>query len=260
MTVELPRDRYGRPVITMPDGSTRTYVRASQLGEVLDDKTNLNAWSDRMLMSGIRQSEHVQRLLQLADPTDNRAMASIARKAKDAAGAWHASDLGTAIHRLAERLDLGEITIDDVDEQFRPSMIAYQQTLAAHGFVPKLVEQIVVCDAIETAGTLDRVFTTPAGDAVIGDIKTGKQVFLPSKSIACQLAAYAHAVMYDPETGERTPIDGLRTDIAYVVHLPANGSSCTLYEVDTSRGYQLAMIAQEVRRVRNERLIRPLAS
>ena len=118
----------------------------------------------------------------------------------------------------------------------------------------------MVDDALQIAGTLDRVYECRDGRRIIGDLKTGKSVFLPSKSIGCQLAAYAHSVLYNPETGERTLIDGLRTDIAYVVHLPANGSGCSLFEVDTHRGYELARLAQTVRSIRNERLIRPLAS
>jgi len=259
MTIELPRDRYGRPLIIQPDGSTKAYTRASQVGDTLDDKTALNAWNDRMLLKGVRESEHIRRLISLADVTDDKALNSIARKAKDAGGAWSASDLGTAIHRLTERVDTGAITIDDVDSESRPVIDAYLATLADNGLVPHLVEQIVVCDQLEVAGTLDRVYLTAAGDRIVGDIKTGRQVFLPSKSIACQLASYAHAVMYDPETGERTPLD-VRTDFALVVHLPANGMTCSLYQVDTRRGYQLAELAQAVRHVRNERLIRPLAS
>jgi hypothetical protein len=260
MTIELPRDRHGRPLILQPDGSTRPYTRASQVGDTLDDKTALTAWEGRMVVKGVAESEHIRRLISLADITDDKALGAIARKAKDAAGAWSASDLGTAIHKVTERLDTGDITINDVTPEFRPHIVAYQDALARVGFTPVLVEAIVVNDELEIAGTLDRVYETPAGDRVVGDLKTGKQIFLPSKSIGCQLAAYAHSVLYDPETGERTPIEGLRTDTAYVVHLPANGSGCSLYEVDTRRGFELARLAQTVRRIRNERLIRPIAS
>ena len=108
------------------------------------------------------------------------------------------------------------------------------------------------------AGTLDRLVRTRNGDVVVADIKTGKQVFAPSKSIACQLAAYAHSVFYDPETAVRTPIEGLRHDAAIVIHLPANGDTCTLWRVDAARGYELCRLAIEVRQARKEKLLKPL--
>lgn len=260
MTIELPRDRYGRPLILQADGSTKPYTRASQVGDTLDDKSALQAWGERMVVKGVVESDHIRRLISLADISDDKGLGAIAKKAKDAAGAWSASDLGTAIHKMTERIDTGAMSIDDVTPEFRPHITAYLAALDAYGLRPVLVEATVVDDALEIAGTLDRVYECRDGRRVIGDLKTGRQIFLPSKSIGCQLAAYAHSVLYNPETGERTPIDGLRTDIAYVVHLPANGSGCSLFEVDTHRGYELARLAQTVRSIRNERLIRPLAS
>ena len=257
---ELPRDRYGNPLVTMPDGTKHTYTRASQVGDVLDDKTALQIWGERMVVKGIATSEHVRTLVSLADAADDKALGAIARKAKDAAGAWTASDLGTAIHRLTERLDIGEITLDQVDERFHPSLTAYRRTLDENGLTPIEVERVVVADEIKVAGTLDRLLRTRHGDVVVADIKTGKQVFPPSKGIACQLAAYAHSVFYDPETATRTPIEGIRTDVAIVIHLPATADTCTLYRVDTNRGYELCRLALEVRKARNEKLIKPLVA
>jgi hypothetical protein len=256
--IELPRDRYGNPLITLPDGTTETYVRASNVGDALDDKSAIQVWGERMVVKGIASSDHVRTLVSLADVTDDKALGAIARKAKDAAGAWTASDLGTAIHRLTERLDLGEITMDDVDDRFRPSLTAYRRALDEHGLTPIEVERIVVADEIKVAGTLDRLLRTRHGDVVVADIKTGKAVYPPSKGIACQLAAYAHSVFYDPATATRTPIDGLRTDAAIVIHLPASGDSCTLWRVDTERGYELCRLAIQVRDARKEKLLKPL--
>jgi hypothetical protein len=257
---ELPRDRYGNPLITLPDGTTKTYVRASNVGDALDDKSALQVWGERMVVKGIASSDHVRTLISLADVSDDKALGAIARKAKDAAGAWTASDLGTAIHRLTERLDLGEITLDDVDTRFHPSLTAYRRTLDDHGLTPIAVERVVVADDIKVAGTLDRLVRTRNGDVVVADIKTGKAVYPPSKGIACQLAAYAHSVFYDPETAARTPIDGLRHDAAIVIHLPANGDSCTLWRVDTERGYELCKLAIQVRDARKEKLLKPLVA
>lgn len=260
MTIELPRDRYGRPLILQADGSTKPYTRASQVGDTLDDKSALQAWGERMVVKGVVESDHVRRLISLADISDDKGLGAIARKAKDAAGAWSASDLGTAIHKMTERIDTGAMSVDDVTPEFRPHITAYLAARDAYGLRPVLVEATVVDDGLEIAGTADRIYECRDGRRIVGDLKTGKSIFLPSKSIGCQLAAYAHSRLYDPETGERTDIEGLRTDIAYVIHLPANGSGCTLFEVDVTRGYELCGLAQTVRRVRTERIIRPLAS
>jgi hypothetical protein len=43
-----------------------------------------------------------------------------------------------------------------------------------------------------------------------------------------------------------------------VIHLPASGDSCTLWRVDTERGYELCRLAIQVRDARKEKLLKPL--
>ena len=125
MNIELPRDRYGRPLILQADGSTKPYTRASQVGDTLDDKSALQAWGERMVVKGVVESDHIRRLISLADISDDKGLGAIAKKAKDAAGAWSASDLGTAIHKMTERIDTGAMSINDVTPEFRPHITAY---------------------------------------------------------------------------------------------------------------------------------------
>lgn len=257
---DLPRDRNGNPLIRLVDGTIATYTRASQFGDVLDDRGGLQAWGEGMVVRGFAISSHIRSLVDLADPDDAKSLRAIARKAKEIAGASTASDLGSAIHRSLERIDLGHTTIDTVEGRFRPLVDTYIDTLDQHGLTIVDAERLVVCDEVEAAGTLDRLVRTRTGDVVVADLKTGKSIFPTSKTVACQLSIYAHASAYDPTTGGRTAFEGLRQDVALVIHLPANGQGCTIYTVDTERGFEMCHLAREVRKARKEELITRLVA
>jgi hypothetical protein len=67
-----------------------------------------------------------------------------------------------------------------------------------------------------------------------------------------QLAVYAHSVLYDVATGQRTPID-LDLSTALIVHLPAGKASFTLYEVDVAAGWEAALVCAEIDRWRKRK-------
>ena len=54
--MELPRDRWGRPLIEPPDGGkAKPYTRVSTLAKTLDDKTALSKWLCRQTAIGLAQ-------------------------------------------------------------------------------------------------------------------------------------------------------------------------------------------------------------
>ena len=51
---EIPRDRWGRPLIIPPEGGEPVpYNRASGVGKTLDDLNNLMAWKARKVAEGL---------------------------------------------------------------------------------------------------------------------------------------------------------------------------------------------------------------
>jgi hypothetical protein len=90
------------------------------------------------------------------------------------------------------------------------------------------------------------------GQHRILDLKTGESIELAALGYAVQLAVYAHSVLYDVATGERTPID-LDLSTALIVHLPAGKASFTLYEVDVAAGWEAALVCAEIDRWRKRK-------
>ena len=83
---------------------------------------------------------------------------------------------------------------------YEADLEAYTNALIAAGLstVPELVECRLVCDALEMAGTADRLLRRADGRWLVGDIKTGATVDYGALGWSAQLAAYAHSDLYDP--------------------------------------------------------------
>jgi len=155
-------------------------------------------------------------------------------EAKEHGGGSRAANLGTALHSLTEQYDLGQ-TPHAVPDQFRADIDAYRK--AVEPFEVLAVEQFVVLDDHQIAGTPDRLWRLPDGRVVIADLKTGQNLDYSWRSIAVQLAIYANGQRY--RDGLRSPlwIDGKVDDsIGIVIHLPVGRGECTLYQVDLRAG------------------------
>ena len=51
---ELPRDRWGRPLITPPDGTTPVpYTRVTTFAKAVEDTYHLGRWAERMVALGM---------------------------------------------------------------------------------------------------------------------------------------------------------------------------------------------------------------
>lgn len=243
---DVPRDRWSRPLIKQPDGKQKAYTRCTTYVGCLEDTFNLSKWQQRMVALGLAARPDLL-LAVSAHSDDKRRLDDICAEAREAAAASSAATTGTALHRLAERLDRGEEVA--VPEVAKADLEAYRQATA--GIDWRHIERITVHDGLQVAGTPDRI-----ADRVY-DIKTGSIDFGLGK-IAMQLALYAHSEVYDVNTGERTPLD-VDLERAVVIHLPAGTGTCRLVEVDIAAGWEAVQLATQVRAWRARKdLARPL--
>lgn len=271
---ELPRDRWGRPLITPPDGTEPVaYQRVTTFVGPLEDTYHLGLWQLRMAVLGMsRRKDLILAASAVDDPTDKyqkRKLNDIAKAAKDAAAGDAAANTGTAIHSLTERIDMGHALGDFVPEEYLPDLKAYADIM--QGFEILGIEGFCVRDDLRVGGTYDRIlgFTSEfldaheakhgnrlhypqhagrsdavrevqPGDAVIGDVKTG-HVDLGAGKIAMQLGVYANSLDYDHTLGTRTPLAGNPSkDWGVVIHLPAGTGTARLLWFDIRAGFEAA--------------------
>jgi len=293
-TADVPnsifRDQWKRPLVVTPSGSVEAYTRASTIGGVLEDQNGIGIWKMRQVAWALGHSRPLRlRAASIPDTASSESkslLKEITNDALDFADSRAAADVGTALHALTERVDLGRPIPDLEDDQ--AAIDAYigatRGSFTFHG-----TEQFVVCDQFQVAGTFDRIaaplgdMTTqdgtliPAGSRLVWDLKTsGSSKFFGIK-FAAQLAAYANGVRYrgwntigddvDPRTlspaeklaasrGERLQWpDGIapRTDWALILHVPQGGPErkgdppAQLYWVDLTRGLELLALATLIR-------------
>ena len=242
--VDIPRDRFGRPMILQPDGKKRLpYRRTTTFVGVLDDMNGLMKWKARQVAIGMGQRKDLVLSAAAARPTDNKTLNDIAEKAAEHAKASSAATTGTALHTLTERIDQGE-EIGEIPVEYMADIDAYRK--ATEHIEWRGIETFRVHDKWQVAGTADRLGLFPHSERLrICDIKTGS-VDYPHK-MAMQLSMYARMVPYMIATDERTedplPID-LNTGI--IIHLPAGKGECTLYEIDLVKGWGACLIAKKV--------------
>lgn len=250
--VEVPRDRWGRPLITPPNGGDpQPYTRVSTLAKVLDDTSALTAWKQRKVAEGLlRRPDLLTRTagaLAGGDPDTHwptkRAINAVCREATEAAAASKGASAGTGMHALTEAIDAGAepLWVPDAD---RPRLDAYRA--ATEGYRALDSETFVVCDELRAAGSLDRLWLCPDGAVRVGDLKTGTHEADFPLAAATQVSIYAHGQRYDPETGARTPLhDALDQTTGLLIHLPPSGG-CRIYHLNLDLGWRAARTAAYV--------------
>lgn len=263
MAADFTRDRWGRPLIIPADGGKAiAYGRFSSHGSVLEDKFALEKWKIRTSAIGLTKREDLYAQLAACPPEDSKRIDEIMSQALEAGGGSVGANLGTALHEFTQRLDVGEITLDDIGEPWRTDIQAYVDTMKANNLtvIPELVEVNLVNDMLELAGTADRFFRHPELGVICADIKTGKQISKNPLAYAVQLSAYAHSVLYDIETGKRKRIhEDLILHVGYIIHIPANQGRCDIYEVDMLDAMEAARLARTVKQWQKRTdLVRPL--
>lgn len=254
---DIPRDRYGQPIIRDAEtGQSSTYVRTSTIAKSLDDAGGLPTWASTQTLKGLINRPDLFEYARTQQGNEDE-VKSIASKAKDAAASDKAANLGTVVHYWAEQLDLGLSDGKDMPDDIKPLLRSYVR--ATRALITEAAELFVVCDELQVAGSLDRLYRLPDGAVVVGDIKTGKWAnSYGAHSVAVQTATYAHSVRYEPEFGRRAPLhpdlDMTRT---LLVHMPINGDETRLFILDAEAGWAGAQLAAEV--IRWRRSPRPVS-
>lgn len=259
--IEVPRDRWGRPLIIPPNGGKPIpYVRASKLAKTLDDLNQLMMWKQRKTLEGVLRRPDL--LTQAAGALANgnpdtdwptkKTLNALCEQAMEAAGSSKGSSAGTGFHALTEAIDRGEEPLF-VPEPDRVRLEAYRAAVAP--LTSLEAETFIVCDELETAGSFDRIWGIPAGftdsrgytftqDTVaIGDLKSGKSEADYPLATATQESIYCHGSRYDPETGDRAELHPLLDQtVGLLIHLPPKGG-CEVIALDLVKGWETAQQA-----------------
>ncbi|MCP3755744.1 hypothetical protein [Streptomyces sp. TBY4] len=237
------------------------------------------------LVGASREPALVARVKEL-DPGSREGKAALdelTERAVSLAGANRKREHGTHLHTLSEAVDRGEPLPLGASDRDLADMAAYK--MATVGFDTVAIEQFVVVDELGVGGTFDRLlhYSGPGPDGrpfeglLIGDLKTGSVQYGGLK-MASQLAVYAHGERYDHT---RFPVDGrdkkalaawrktvvpaeeaaaayteapgVSQDWGVIIHLPAGEARCTLYWADLRVGWEAALLARDIRRMRSTR-------
>lgn len=242
--VEIPRDRFGRPMVLDPAGKKRLpYRRCTTFVGCLEDTYNLMAWKTRQVAYGMGQRKDLVIAAAATTPADKATLNDIANKATEHAGGSASATTGTALHSLTERIDRGQ-ELGVIPSEFEADIDAYRAATANIEWVG--IEDFRVHDEWQVAGTADRLGRFPWSDRIkIFDIKTGS-IDYPHK-MAMQLAMYARMTPYDIATDTRTNDPGdIDTNTGVIIHLPAGQGVCNLYEIDLAKGWGACIIAKQV--------------
>lgn len=246
---EPDRDRWGRYLLTS-GGGREPHTRATTFAKLGANTKAIEAWNERNVIVGLTRREDLLMMAQGKEvKRDRTELNSIAEQAKTAAGNKVAANIGTGYHSFTERVDAGLMTVGQVPERYRPRVQQYVEAVAAYGLTTRRewIERTIAVRAdqvsapLPVAGTLDRILQLPDGSLCIGDLKTGSDLSYGEMEIEVQLALYAHGVnthgLFDWNTKTWQDAPRVRTDIAIVIHLPADGDGCTLYVADIARGW-----------------------
>jgi hypothetical protein len=246
-----------------------SWTRATTIASTLADRYGLERWAQRNTVLGLGLRQDLYALAASCTPDDKEELNRIVDQAQEAAKSRSGANLGTALHRLTERIDSGEIL--DVPDQWKPDVDAYCQTLTDKGVKihEEWIERVVVIPKLMVAGTLDRLVTTNGSGLKVADLKTGQHaVNYGAGDIAIQLALYANAshiwkgttdeirrdqygryLLPHPDDDPRAyePMPAVDTSRALVIHLPVGKGECSLHEIDIKAGAEAVRLAMAVR-------------
>lgn len=220
------------------------------LAAALDDETNITKWKLRNAIKGIGLRPDLLALAQAHTLDDKQVLNKAAEQAMDAAMANVRSNLGTALHRMAERVDSGEKF--PVPPAHQADISAYQMLKQATRVETRadFMERITVVPEIGVAGTIDRIGRRD-GVIHIVDLKTGENLDFGWVKMAIQLAVYSRGRglwNMDAEAWEpMPPVDQAR---GIVIHVPAGSGKAEAHWVNLTAGWQLAQLAYQVREAR----------
>lgn len=274
------RDQWGRPKVMLPDGSKEVgYRRASSYGSPLEDDSNLTKWRLRQVARGVARRADLQLAITRAEvgldttPEEDKAakskLNSLSEDAMDAVGSGEKASIGTSLHHVFEMIDLDRDP-GHVPELWRPDVAAYIALRKC--FRVLSAEEIVVQDDHQVGGTYDRVLellrsmpvtdkhgnvraTLPAGEVIVGDVKTSQKMDFAGAKFGVQCFTYATAVRYDPILKVRLPWphQAPRQDWAVILHVASGSGKAALHWVDLQEYAEAAEQARTVYEWRNRR-------
>jgi hypothetical protein len=258
----------------LPDGSREIgYRRASSYGAPLEDGTALEKWKLRQVARGVARRPDLALAVTRAetgldvDDLDVQKSAKtklddLAEEAMQAVGSGEKASIGTSLHHVFELIDLGRDP-GHVPELWRPDVAAYVELTKC--FRVLSAEEIVVQDDHQVGGTYDRVIellrpmpvtdrtgvvvvTLPAGEIIVGDVKTAQKMDFAGAKFGVQTFSYATGTPYDPIKKRRTPWPHRPPshEWAVIIHVGSGSGKAELYWVDL---VEAAEAAEEVRRV-----------
>lgn len=232
----IKRNQWGQPMIVPAAGGKAVgYQRVTTFIKVMESSFGLESWKLRQVACGLASrpdlrmgvDAHAPGYLE-GDVGDKKSLDDIVKQALDAAASSGKATIGTALHRITERVDRG---LDmDVPEWARADVAAYRAATASFQWIH--IERMHVNDRLKVAGTPDRIALVDGVPTVV-DLKTGS---FWASSCATQLGIYANSDLYDIKTATRIPTD-YRKDRALVIHLPAGTGEVRLRWVDIAAGY-----------------------
>jgi hypothetical protein len=276
----IQRDRWDRPLIIPAEGGPPVaYTRASTLGKAIEDTYHLSKWLQRSVAYGLsRRPDLIALVASIAtnEGEDRKPLDELCEKAHEAARGNQGANVGTAIHKLSERVDAGE------DLSYLPALLleaieAYRNWMRY--FEVLATETFVACDAVQTAGTFDRVVRSlvdlhfrhpvrgnvviPAGTIMIVDLKTGKaesaKYWGPTYGV--QQAVYQGGDPYTPSgriTWEQLLGPGVvpSDEWAILLHIPSDSpQDAGLVVVDLALGREMADLCLEIRNARKNKAL-----
>lgn len=240
---EIPRDRWGRPLIVLRGGGKAVpYTRCTTYVGCLEDTYNLSRWQQRNVAYGMSIRPDLATSAKAHWP-DKDKLNAICEQASEAASASAAATTGTALHKLTEMNDLGVLDDTVLSPSEMADVDAYRKITA--GLTMEDIELFGALDDLKVAGTADRIVSLK-GRRYIADLKTGSSMDWGRGKIAMQLAVYSRMARYDLDTHERTPLD-VDQHKGIVIHLPAGTGKAFLYWVDLDLGWGGVQMCTAVR-------------
>lgn len=223
---------YLLPALDNAGGTRQSFPRASHIAKTLDDSELLHRWQMHRLLEGlVRHSA----LLSAVDPVaaaarDYRVKAhldQIVALAHAGAGTERASKFGSAVHAWIEAVDLGFLTVDEVDVVCRAHVRAFQQARDRAGLtvVPEYVERVIHNSVTGAAGRFDQLVRNNAtGELEVLDVKTSRAADFSALGFLVQLGQYATAErMLELDGSAWTAMPKVSTTRAWVAHVPSIG-------------------------------------
>lgn len=256
----IPRDQWGRPKIKMPDGTVEPYSRCSSLAGTIENKKGLAIWDVRNIVRGVGLREDLAAMAaglpsitgdKRKDELTNKTLDEIAEVARDVAGEHAGRNWGSAVHSFTEP---GMQEFPYVPERMKPDVRSYWDCIEKYRVRLCASEVFVVNDELKVAGTFDDLYYTYAYGLTVADKKTGRKNM---HSVIIQMAVYANSMVYDPVTGERSPLQSLvppelrnrpiNLDTALYVHIPKGEGRTDFLTANIRQGYEAAKVAAAAR-------------